>query len=232
MSSASHLTKKACCGVVPKSAPERQTLVRKSDTLRTIFAQSACVFGSKTTNCMPSSIDSRRKSSVRRTLMYFRSAFASPPIVRAPQTRMLPLRSRMQLTPCGFSPSCCALLIPYFNPSAPKHRLVGRGFMHASLRVHAGIDAGDVTAGRDELQARRRRVLNLRGRIEDLDPGEVESREVGVVRQDVGGVRGIEQRQVEIAAGLNDLSGCRKWRSDPESFGDSACQLRCAHCRR
>jgi len=39
---------------------------------------------------------------VRRVLMYFKSAFRSPPIVRAPHTLILPLMLRMQLMPDGF----------------------------------------------------------------------------------------------------------------------------------
>src|SRR5262245_6299062 len=77
--------------------------------------------------------------------------------------------------------------------------------MHASLRVDAGVYAGDVAAWRNELQPGAGRVLDLRGRIENLDPGEVKSRKVGIVRQDVGGVGWIEQREVEDAGRLDCL---------------------------
>jgi hypothetical protein len=39
----------------------------------------------------------------RRVLMYLKSPFASPPIVRAPQTRIAPFSGRMMLTPLSLS---------------------------------------------------------------------------------------------------------------------------------
>ena len=87
--------------------------------LRLICCHSVAVLGSNTIHCVPCSIDLRKKISVRRTLTYFRSAFKSPPTVRAPQTTMLPLRLRMQLTPPGLSPDWSALLSAWLTPSAP-----------------------------------------------------------------------------------------------------------------
>ena len=52
--------------------------------------------------------------------MYLNSPLASPPKVRAPQIKILPLRLRIQLIPWGFNPACLDLLILYFKPIAPK----------------------------------------------------------------------------------------------------------------
>lgn len=99
----SQRTKKVSSSVRPISAPLRHTLIRKSVTLRRTFAQVGSWFGSKTTHCVPSSIDSSMKMKRRRTLTYFHSG--SLDIVRAPQTRMARpsgRKSRMAFTPRGF----------------------------------------------------------------------------------------------------------------------------------
>ncbi len=67
--SASHLTKNACSGVVPKSAPSRHTLVRKLDVEIRSRVQSRSSLGSNTDHWVPSMIDSEMKLNSRRTLM-------------------------------------------------------------------------------------------------------------------------------------------------------------------
>src|SRR5205085_3346772 len=75
--------------------------------------------------------------------------------------------------------------------------LVGGRFMDPALCIDARVNAGDMTAGRHRLQAVASRILNLRGRVENLYPGKVEGGIVGVVRQNIGGIRRVEQRRVE-----------------------------------
>src|SRR6185312_14683527 len=56
-SSSSHLTKKASCGVRPKSIPSRHAPVRNASTSRLTRAHRSGSFGSKTTHCVPRSMD-------------------------------------------------------------------------------------------------------------------------------------------------------------------------------
>src|SRR5262249_42143814 len=79
----------------------------------------------------------------------------------------------------------------------PQHWLISRGFVHAPLRVDAGVDASNVPARRHKPQPVTRRVLNLGGRIEDLEPREVESDKVGIARQQGGSIIRLEQCCVE-----------------------------------
>ena len=56
--SASHLTKKASCGDVPNSAPDRQVLVRKLVAALRSCSHRNWSLGSNTLHCVPSMIDS------------------------------------------------------------------------------------------------------------------------------------------------------------------------------
>ena len=56
--SASHLTKNACSGVAPNSAPSRQMRVRKFDAEIRSRSHSRSSLGSNTAHCVPSMIDS------------------------------------------------------------------------------------------------------------------------------------------------------------------------------
>src|SRR3954447_14287229 len=56
--SASHLTKKACVGELPNSAPDRHVRVRKLDTAFRSCNHRNSSFGSNTLHCVPLMIDS------------------------------------------------------------------------------------------------------------------------------------------------------------------------------
>ena len=133
--------------------------------------------------------------------MYFHSPLASPPSVRAPQTRMLPFSSRMQLMPSGIEPVLVRLwLIAMLHAQRAAHDLVGRRLVHAALVVDARVDAGDVAARRHEASPVPARVLELFRRVEDRDPRVVERR---VFRRAVG----------SMASVGGASPGCRRSRS-------------------
>src|SRR5437016_2530540 len=66
----SHLTKNACSGLLPISAPSRHARVRNWLTLWLTRAQSFSSLGSNTAHCVPSSMDFSMKMNRRRTLTY------------------------------------------------------------------------------------------------------------------------------------------------------------------
>src|SRR4030067_1831872 len=106
----SHLTRNAFSGVSPIRDPTFHKFVRNWVTTCVTLAQSFSLFGSKTTHRVPCLIDSSRKRSKRRTLMYLKRG--SFEVVRAPQTRKpRSVNSLMQFIPRGFSKACCVLLI-------------------------------------------------------------------------------------------------------------------------
>src|SRR5215208_5065456 len=67
----SHLTKNACSGAVPISAPSLHTLVRNEAMVAMTLDQSLSLLGSNTVHRVPSSIDSSRNKNRRLTLTYF-----------------------------------------------------------------------------------------------------------------------------------------------------------------
>ena len=132
---------------------------------------------------------------MRRTLMYLRSALASPPTVRAPHTRMLSLKTRMQFTPFGLSPSWSALLSGCATPSAPRMASLAGRLEHAALGVDARVDAGEVSARRHVEPTIGIGLLQLGARIEHLDPRVVPRGQVGPLRHHAGGGIGSDAGQ-------------------------------------
>jgi hypothetical protein len=61
----SHLTKKASSGLLPGTAPDGHSFIRKASTARLMSDQSGSAFGSKTAPCAPLSIDASRARSRR-----------------------------------------------------------------------------------------------------------------------------------------------------------------------
>src|SRR6476469_1975589 len=115
----SQVTKNASSAVVPASAPPRHTVVRKFDTVCRTSAHSDSSFGSNTTHCVPSSIDSSTNRNGRRTLTYFHCV--SDDSVRAPQTRWpRPGKNRNALIPLGFNRSWCRLVTSWAMPSVSR----------------------------------------------------------------------------------------------------------------
>ena len=110
--------------------------------------------GSKTTHCVPSSIDSSTKMNSRRTLTYFH--WASADMVRAPHTRM-PRPVGTEVADDVDAPRVEDVVLPLGDQELQRlpvagqvaghdaaDLLVGRRLVHAALDVGAGVDAGHV----------------------------------------------------------------------------------------
>ena len=102
-----------------KERAPRQTLVRKAVMLRVIFCHNPGSLGSKTTHCVPSSIDLRMNSGVAPDVDVLQIGVGvSAHGARAPY-RNVAVEVADAVDPSGFNPSCCALLIAYLRPIAP-----------------------------------------------------------------------------------------------------------------
>ena len=123
-------------------------------TLRVIFCHSAGVFGSKTTHCVPSSIDSRRKEQRAADVDVLQIGVGvAAERARAPDTDVA-VEDADAVDALRVEPVLLRFADAVLQTERPKHRLVGRGLVHAALRVDARVDAGDVPARRHKLQAR------------------------------------------------------------------------------
>src|SRR6185503_466248 len=124
--SRSHLTKKACSGRSPASAPWLWMTRRKLPMSRLRSFHNGVSLGSKITQRVLIAIDSSIIANSRRTLRYFQ-LLSSPASVRAPHTRIPSrLKKRMTFTPYLLSPSCSARETILVRPIAPRiGRLAG-----------------------------------------------------------------------------------------------------------